>query len=119
GLQYQLYPIGRVGRDDGEPAHLAHRDLRLLHEAEHIGVELQRLSLVVHHHAGEVDAQRHRRISFLWGIGHRSAMLRSGPASRSWNTYRPALQPEQVAHLGEEAVVPPLEAAEAKGGGLR
>ena len=52
GLQQQLDAVGILRRDDGQPAVLAQRDIGLLHEAEHLGVEAQRLVLVVDEHAG-------------------------------------------------------------------
>jgi hypothetical protein len=56
GLEDEFHPVGVLRRDDRQPAVLAHGDLRLLLEAQHIGVEAQCFGLVVHHHAGEVDS---------------------------------------------------------------
>ena len=46
-LEDELGSIGILGRDDGQPSVLAEGDLGLLLEAEHFGVEPQRLVLVV------------------------------------------------------------------------
>ena len=46
-LEEELHAVGHVGRDDGQPSGLADRDVGLLHEAEDVGVERQRLGLVV------------------------------------------------------------------------
>ena len=76
-------PSGLLGRDDGQPAVLAQRDVVLLHEAEHVGVEAQGLLLVVDEDAGQVDPHGgllSRRVRC-----HRSVMARSGDVSRSWN----------------------------------
>ena len=54
-LTRELDAIGILGRDDGQPSGLAERNLGLLHEAEHIGVERERLVLIVDHDAGELD----------------------------------------------------------------
>ena len=48
-------PVGLLGGDHGQPAVFAERDLGLLHEAEHVGVEAQRLLLVVDQDARQVD----------------------------------------------------------------
>jgi hypothetical protein len=51
----QLHPVRVLRGDNREPAGRADRDLGLLHEAEKLGIEAQRLVLVVHEDAGEVD----------------------------------------------------------------
>ena len=79
GLEQQLDAVGCVGRDDGQPARSADGDIGLLHEAEHIGVEGERLRLVVDEDAGDVDL--HRSGSFC-GSGQRSAISCSGAVSR-------------------------------------
>jgi hypothetical protein len=52
GLQQQLGAVRLLGRDHGQPAVGAHRDLGLLHEAQHVRVEAQGLVLVVDEDAG-------------------------------------------------------------------
>ena len=62
-------PLGVVGADDGEPPVLAEGDVGLLHEPEHVGVEVQRLGLVVDEHARAGDP--HGPV-LSWGWRHRS-----------------------------------------------
>jgi hypothetical protein len=56
GLQDELDAVGLPRRHDSQPAVLAERHLGLLHEAEHLGVELQRLVLVIDVDAGQGDS---------------------------------------------------------------
>ena len=46
-LEKELRAARLIGRYDGEPARLAERDVLVLHEAQHVGVEPQRPLLVV------------------------------------------------------------------------
>ena len=64
-LEQQLGAVRVLRRDDGQPAGLAHRDVVLLHEPEHVGVEAQRLLLVVDEDAGDDDL--HRESPFVGG----------------------------------------------------
>jgi hypothetical protein len=75
GLEQELDPIGRVRRDDGQPSVFAGGHVRLLHEAEDIGVEGERLVLVIDQDARGHDF--HRSCSFC-GSGQRSAISCSG-----------------------------------------
>ena len=79
GLEEELDAVGRLGRDDGQPAGVAGGDIGLLHEAEDIGVEGQRLGLVVDQDARGHDL--HRSVSFR-ASGQRSAISLSGVVSR-------------------------------------
>ena len=78
-LEEELDAVGRIGRDDGQPSGSAGGDVGLLHEAEDIGVEGERLGLVVDQDAGDVDS--HRSGSFR-GSGQRSAISCRGVVSR-------------------------------------
>src|SRR5690606_10821596 len=55
GFEHQLRAAGVLGGHHGQPPGLAHRDVALLHEPQDVGVEPQRLLLVVNHHARQVD----------------------------------------------------------------
>ncbi len=78
-LEHQLGAVDILRRHDGQPPVLSHRDLDLLHEAEDLRVETQRLVLIVHQDAREIDP--HRFGSSGPRIGHRSTMLFRGPVS--------------------------------------
>src|SRR4030095_6544642 len=54
----------------------------------HVGVEPQRLLLVVHQHRGEVDPHL---LLLPRGGRHRWRMVSSGVVSRWWNLYLPSL----------------------------
>ena len=87
GSSSSSVPSGSLGRDHGQPAGLAQRDLGLLHEAEHLGVEASAFSwsststLVMLILIGS---------PVVVGASHRSAMRSSGAVSRWWNLYRPS-----------------------------
>ena len=55
GFEKELDAVRVLGGDDGEPPVLAQRHVVLLLEAEDVGVEAQRLLLVVDEDAGQVD----------------------------------------------------------------
>src|SRR5262245_38203607 len=55
GLEYKLGPFRIVGRYDGEPTMLAEWDLGLLLETQDVGVEAERLLLVVDEDACQFD----------------------------------------------------------------
>src|SRR4029453_6414996 len=55
-LQRQFEVSWPVRGDDGNPAVLANRNVVLLHEAEHLRVERQRLVLIVDHDARQLDS---------------------------------------------------------------
>src|SRR4029453_5293081 len=76
------------GSHRGEPACLSEGDVVLLHEPEDVGVEPQRLLLVVDQHRGDVDPHL---LLPLWVGRHRFRMVSSGVVSRSWNLYLPSL----------------------------
>ena len=75
GLKEELDAVRLARRDDGKSSRISERDLGLLHEAKDIGVEAQRLLLVVDQDAGDVDS--HESLSLERGR-HRSAMAFSG-----------------------------------------
>ena len=53
-FQQELGSVWGVGRNDGEPEIVTDRDVVVLDEAEHVGVERERRALVVYIHACEV-----------------------------------------------------------------
>ncbi len=73
-LQHQLWPLRTVRRDDGQPEIVSERDLVVFDEAEYLGIELQRGSLVVYVETGEMDP---RGVSFL-AVGQRLEITASG-----------------------------------------
>jgi hypothetical protein len=81
-LEQSSVPSGWSGDTTVSQRVLAERDLVLLHEAEHVGVEAQRLGLVVDQDAHHVDPH-----SSASGSGPSPAIddLRSGAVSRWWN----------------------------------
>ena len=69
-------------RDDGQPAGSTHRDICLLLEPEYIGIEPERLVLIVNQHTRDRDPH----VGFLSLVMcHRSVISRNGAMSRSWN----------------------------------
>ena len=81
-LEEQLRAVRIIGRHDCQPAMLPDRHIRLLHEAELVGVKPQRLVLVVDQHACQIDPHR----SSL-SAGHAPALgdLVERLVSRKWN----------------------------------
>src|SRR5665647_1304392 len=90
----------RTRTDDGQPAVVAHRDLGLLHEAEHVGVEAQRLVLVVDQDAGDSDPW-HEVLTSGWATAGRSRRAMwcradgtcSGPHGAAKQARRPPARP--------------------------
>src|SRR5205814_1332207 len=80
--------FGLAGSHDGEPARLTEVDVGLLREPEDVGVEPQRLLLVIDQHRGDVDPH----LPLLPRLGRqRSRIVSSGVVSRWWNLYLPSL----------------------------
>ena len=92
GLQHELDAVRVLRRHDGEPAVLAQRDVVLLHEAEHVGVEraapsswsstrtLVRLILMVGLLSGSRSATARRWSAAVWCRGRGTC---SGPPGGS------------------------------------
>ena len=75
-FENQLDAVGILRRHHGQPLELTDRHLGLLHKAQRLGVEAERLVLVVDEDAGEIDLH-------FFSLGrHRSAMRSSGAVSR-------------------------------------
>src|SRR5687767_15569106 len=87
GLEEQLGSVRIFGRNHGEPARVAERDIPLLHEPEPLRVEIERLLLIVDQHARHGDS--HTASSSLL-MGQRSTMRCSGAGSKKWSLYLPS-----------------------------
>src|SRR3954452_726618 len=84
-FQQQLGSTWRVRRDDGEPGVLTQGNVMVLGEAQDVGVERERRSLVVNVDAGQLDPHG---ASFPV-VGHRVVMASSGFGLKKWSLVRP------------------------------
>lgn len=83
GSRSSSVPSGASGETTVSQRASPRGDVVLLHEAERLGVEAQRLLLVVDEDAGQVDP--HGVLSGASGLSHRVTMCSSGSVFRSWN----------------------------------